>query len=201
MTPVWLPDTKGHAHPPSALANQRSTLIRTLPHPTTSHTASQNEDSHPPACTPSWASEVSSFTVSREALRRLPPPSPRPPSPPHFSSPPWNYFYLAYFPPSLCIKLYPYVVFFCRTSNCPYSQSSLCITPMLSRHRLTPSSLCFSTTYSVSTLPTPTIGCLRVKYLLMLSFMSPNTFLFPSFALCESLNETIIANILKATAT
>lgn len=177
VTPVWLPDTKGHAHPLSPLANQRSTLIWTLPHPTTSHAVSQNEDSHPPACTPSWASEVSSFTVSREPLRRLPPPSPHPPSP-HTS--PRLHGITSIWPTfrphsvSSCI----YMLFFCRTSNCPYSQSSVCITPMLSCHRLTPNSLSFSATYSASTLPTPTIGGLRVKYHPMLSFMSPNTFFF-----------------------
>lgn len=90
-------------------------LTPALP-PITTHTASPNQDSHPPACTPSWASEVSSFTVSGEH-----PPSSSSSSsvPPHFSTPPWNYFYLAYFPPSLYIKLYTiYMLLFCNTSKC-----------------------------------------------------------------------------------
>lgn len=49
---------------PSFSANQWSTCTPALPHPLTTYTVSLNEGSHPPACTPSWASEVSSFTVS-----------------------------------------------------------------------------------------------------------------------------------------
>lgn len=78
---------------PSFSANQWSTCTPALPHPLSTHTVSLNEGSHPPACTPSWAWEASSFTVSGDP-------------PPTVFTPPWNYFYLAYFPPSLHIKSY-----------------------------------------------------------------------------------------------
>lgn len=58
-----------HSLIPKVMSASRLPLrIPDSPSPITTHTASPNEHSHPPACTPSWASEVSNITVSGEYL-------------------------------------------------------------------------------------------------------------------------------------
>lgn len=107
-----------------------------------SHAPSPHPHNHP-HCVSKWRfpptclyPQLSIIGFQLCSLRRTSPSSSYSSSvPPHLSTPPWNYFYLAYFPPSLYIKLYIIYMFF------PATIPNI---PLLSPLFLSPQPWCYS---------------------------------------------------------
>lgn len=113
---------------------------RSLLHPPArNHPHCVSKRGFPPTCSYPQLS-IRGFQLN--GLRRTspapPPPPPSSSSPPHVFTPPWNYFYLAYFLPSLFQFVhYLYVVFLTScTSKCSSSLILLFVPPQCSRFSL-----------------------------------------------------------------
>lgn len=177
--------------------------IRTHPNPPPPHSLPHcvSERRFPPTC---LYPQLSIRGFQLYSLKGTPsPPTPSFSSssvPPHFSSPPWNYFYLAYFPPSLCIKLYLYVVFLQNLQLSIFPNRCL-YHPNVIFPSINTKQLVFQRNLFYIHAPHTHHWWPEAKISPYVKLYVPEYFLFPSFALCESLNEKIIANMLKAAAT